>query len=117
MQCSRKHSVYNFALANGQTFLSDCSLILSSDESNSSLKKITISPNPVIANLTIFTDSNFGNATCYLFNSLGQVVKEVSNINGNIFVIQKDKLESGIYYIRISEDRKFVFSNKVVILE
>jgi hypothetical protein len=63
--------------------------------------KLSISPNPFSSSTTLHTDKVFENATLIVYNSLGQQVKQIKNINGQTITLQRDNLPSGLYFIRL----------------
>ncbi|NHM07714.1 T9SS type A sorting domain-containing protein [Flavobacterium sp. CYK-4] len=60
--------------------------------------EILFAPNPVENELTIIASVSLENATFKLFNSQGQLVREVQHMAGYQNIIYKDKLSSGFYF-------------------
>lgn len=83
------------------------------------IKQLTakISPNPFKTQTTLQTDEILINATLILSNSLGQIVKQIKNVNGQTITIQRDNLPNGIYFINITEGNKIIASSKLVIAD
>ena len=50
-----------------------------------------------------------------LFNSLGQLVKLIENINGNSFTINRENLNDGIYLFELVENSKVIKKSKIII--
>ena len=60
-------------------------------------------PNPLTSYTTISTSDDFTNATLTLYNSLGQQIKQVDNINGREYTLHREDLTSGIYLLQITQ--------------
>ncbi|MBI4931356.1 MAG: T9SS type A sorting domain-containing protein [Bacteroidetes bacterium] len=63
---------------------------------------IILFPNPFSSQTTLHTDNYLTNATLTVYNSFGQVVKQIKNINGQTVTLTRDNLPSGLYFIRLS---------------
>ena len=79
--------------------------LLSSNEFYSN--QFIVYPNPTKDNLMISIPSNFKEATLYVYNSLGQKVLEMNNLN-KLSNVSLESLESGVYLYEISNQ----FSSK-----
>ncbi len=67
--------------------------------------KVNIYPNPTIGNITLNLPSNENaNAVVKVFNALGQVVLEMTQISTTVLDIDLNNLESGIYNVEIAYD-------------
>jgi hypothetical protein len=115
--CSEQNgvNVYNFGIANGQTTPSDCSLLLGLEEIEFADSKINFLPNPFTDKLTISSEINYENSTLKLFNSIGQLVKEMNNLNGQTIIIERGNLKSGIYFAQIIQNNEVLIVNKIII--
>jgi D-alanyl-D-alanine carboxypeptidase len=91
-----------------------CTLV---DESAIGNDEIIISPNPFSMQTTLRTDNALQNATLTVYNSSGQTVKQIKNINGQTVVLLRDNLASGLYFIRLTEDNKIIVVDKLVITD
>lgn len=78
-------------------------------------KRLVVSPNPFSSSAFIETDYTFNNATLTIYNSFGQLVKEVTNLNNQNAYIYRDNLPSGIYFIHLKEQNNSVMTSKVMI--
>ena len=68
--------------------------------------QILVYPNPAKDNITLEADEDI-----FIFNNLGQVVKQVNNPKGKITINIQD-LPKGTYYLKISERKqKLVINN------
>ncbi|CAN5442659.1 hypothetical protein BH11BAC1_BH11BAC1_22280 [soil metagenome] len=79
--------------------------------------KIQIFPNPVSKSVTLRSKNPFHNATLRLYNNTGQVEKEIRNINGNTFILDRNNLPAGIYFILLIEEDNIVATQKLIITE
>jgi hypothetical protein len=84
---------------------------------NNSIYKITFSPNPFSQETTIKTNKSFKNSTLVVYNMQGQEVKKITNISGQEIKLSRDKLQSGIYYIHLTQDNKTISTKKIIILD
>ncbi len=103
LTCSAQSGVniYNHNIANGQPTPTDCSMLLSTDTFTS--HKVSFTPNPVTNELTIAATTPFENATLCLYNSLGQLVQELKNLNSNQIIINREQLADGVYFAQLSQ--------------
>jgi hypothetical protein len=77
--------------------------------------KITIQPNPINSNFTLKSERELINASCVIINSVGQQVKYIQGIKGNMVVLSKGDLNPGIYFIQISENNEILGIQKMII--
>lgn len=78
---------------------------------------LIIYPNPFSIQTTIKTDRILNKATLTVFNSLGQIVKQVNNIAGQSIVFHRDDLPAGIYNLVMKQGQEIIVSGKVIIME
>lgn len=78
-------------------------------------QSIKIFPNPFSIQTTVYNSFVSSNYDVILYNHLGQIVKQIYKIVGNSFVLKRENLPSGLYYIRISQCNKIVFRDKIII--
>ena len=78
---------------------------------------INIYPNPFSTQTTLQTDNLFKNATVSVENYLGQVVKQINNISGQTVTLFRDNLPCGLYFVRLTQDRKVISIGKLVITD
>ena len=119
LTCSAQNgiNIYNHGIANGQTTPTDCSILLSVEEINYVKQEVNFSPNPFKTELLISKKSNFENSTLKIFNSIGQLIKEKENIHGQNIIINRETLNSGIYFAQLIENGKIISTNKIIILD
>ena len=115
MTCSSQNGqdIYNHGLANGAT-PTDCSM-LSTDDYHLNGKNIVFYPNPFQQEVTITSETRLQNAKLRLFNSLGQLIKLIENINGNSFTMNRENLNDGIYLFELMENSKVITKSKIII--
>ncbi len=78
--------------------------------------ELLVYPNPFSNQTTFQCTDPLDHAILTLTNSFGQTVKQVENINGTTFVLLRDNLVSGMYYVQIIDDDK-TYTSKIFILE
>jgi len=78
--------------------------------------KILIFPNPFSTQTTLQSDKFFKDVTLTAYNSFGQIVKQIKNINGQTITFNRDNLPSGLYFIRLTEENK-IYTDKLVITD
>lgn len=83
-------------------------------------KKIDIYPNPFSNTATLHVEMELKNAVLTVTNSLGQPVKHLTPINigdGNTFILKRDILPAGLYFIQLSQDNQIIMTEKLVITD
>lgn len=112
--CSAQNgiAVYNVGVANGGTPI-DCSM-LGIDENHLG-SNISFSPNPFTTELQINSETELENTTLKMFNSLGQMVKEVKDISLQNYTLYRDNLKSGLYFIQLLQNNKIISYKKIII--
>ncbi len=116
LTCSAQNgqSIYNHGLANGST-PTDCSMLLSTNDYQNLNKQISFYPNPFNTELTISSETSLENLTLKIFNSLGQLVKEIENLNGNSIKINRENINNGIYQLQLIKNDKIINRSSVII--
>jgi len=79
--------------------------------------KFLIYPNPFSSTALLKSESPLHNATLKVYNSFGQLVKEMKNLSGETIEISRDNLPSGLYFIQITEGDKTLSAKKIAINE
>lgn len=74
---------------------------------------VSIYPNPFDTEAVIETDHRFSGAVLTVYNALGEQVKQLQNVSGNKFIINRDGLENGVYLVRIEEGEAVVTARLV----
>ncbi|MBN2745273.1 MAG: T9SS type A sorting domain-containing protein [Bacteroidales bacterium] len=92
-------------------------LTIGTDELKNDRISATLYPNPVTENALIEVNGfSPKDAIFKLYNTRGQLVKTISNINSNKISISKDQLESGIYYYTIEQENQQLLRSKMIVL-
>lgn len=75
---------------------------------------VNLYPNPAHAEITIESESTLNGAVLTVLNSKGQQVRQIANIAGQKFNFNRDDLPDGLYFVRLTENNRMIFSNKIV---
>lgn len=86
-------------------------------ENNSNEKFITIFPNPFSSEATIDFDDNLIKVSAWIFNVQGDLVREIGEIIGNSFIINKEDLSNGVYFMKLITNRNELTYQKFVICD
>lgn len=78
---------------------------------------ISIAPNPFSNQTTFQSNIPFENATLLVYNSVGQLIKTINNINGQQITFSRDNLPNGLYFAHLMQNNKSIGSQKLVITE
>jgi hypothetical protein len=100
-------------------FISKCTFKCDVNDVNEFNNESTISifPNPSSSGINVETDKMFTDATVTLYNSLGQTVKQVKNISGQTFFVDRENLPSGLYFICVTQNNIILATEKLVITD
>lgn len=114
LYCSAQNGVliYNKGLADGNP-PTDCSA-LGIDENNLAAA-ISFSPNPFTTELHINASFDLENVSLKLYNSVGQIVKQVENITLLDYALQRESLSGGLYFLQLSRNNKVIVNKKIII--
>lgn len=67
---------------------------------------VKLSPNPFAVSATLQNSNGFSDATVRIYSQIGQLVKEIKNINGNEIQISRENLTGGVYVLQLTENGK-----------
>jgi photosystem II stability/assembly factor-like uncharacterized protein len=81
------------------------------------IHSINIYPNPFSSSTTMQTDIIFKDAILTVYNSLGQQVKQIKNINDKTIIFHRDCLPIGFYFVRLTQDNKIITTDKLIITD
>ena len=84
-------------------------------EENQLAGHLSVTPNPVSRQATLYTDHPMRAASLLIYDSFGRAVKEIRNLSGNNFILFRDNLPSGIYYLRLAENNAIFASGRLII--
>jgi hypothetical protein len=68
--------------------------------------ELWIYPNPANRNINIRTEINLNNADVFIYDISGKEVIQLNKISGNSFLLSLDKLNSGVYFVKINSNNK-----------
>lgn len=80
---------------------SNCDFDVSVGEINAQLTGITIYPNPLSEQTTLKSETILESAMLTIYNSFGQVVREINDVSGQTIVITRGDLLAGVYYLQL----------------
>jgi len=103
--------------SSGITAQQNCSLVTTPITEIATQPVLHIFPNPFSAATTLQTAVSLTNATLTLYNVYGQTVVQLNNINGQTVVLSREKLASGLYFVRLTEGNKIIAGGKLVIAD
>lgn len=126
------YSMYNVCSASGGTMVfTKCSfqngehifgnpdclsfIPLGVEESDTVSDNISVSPNPFDSELSIESAIAFDNVSLKLYNTVGQLVREINNISGQRITLNRENLNSGLYFIQLFEKGKLIKASKVLV--
>ena len=98
-------------------FLTRLTSIMVSTSYISKQVNYSINPNPYNLNTTIQLNEFIDNGHLIIYNSYGQIYKEVKNISGKSFNLSRENLPNGIYLIELSDENKLLLVDKLVIMD
>ena len=78
---------------------------------------INIFPNPFSTQTTLQTENLLKSATLTVYNSFGQILKQINNISGQRITLHRDNLPLGLYFVRLTEENKTIAIGKLVITD
>lgn len=78
---------------------------------------IHLFPNPFSTQVTLQTDNLFKNSTLTIYNTYGQLVKQINNISEQTITMSRDNLPSGLYFIQLTQDNKTIATAKLTITD
>jgi hypothetical protein len=80
-------------------------------------RAIQIFPNPFSSQTTLHFVNPLKNATLSVNNCFGQKVAQLNNISGLTITINRDNLQSGLYFLRLTQNSKNIASDKLIIID
>lgn len=113
LHCVRIGSTTAWALSSQY----NCDLGASIQDKIMNTNKLVISQNPFSSETILTTNIPFMNMNLFIYNSSGQFVKQIKNISGKSYILNRDNLESGLYFLRLFENNSFVAIEKIIITD
>jgi len=86
---------------------------------NESIAKdlIDIFPNPFSVQAVLQTDYPLTDANLTVYNCFGETVKQINNINGKSITFYRNNLSSGLYFLRLVQDKKDFIVKTILIVD
>lgn len=76
-----------------------------------------IYPNPSATEATVKFDRNMNDATIRIYNANGKIVREISDFNGLRYVLLRETLEAGMYFLQVVCEDRIISSGKITITD
>ena len=93
-----------------------CSITTNSTNSISAKQKLRVFPNPSTLTESINFSLELENAQVTLYNNYGNELQTIDNFNGSHLPLDKQKLDSGIFWLKITKNNKILFSEKIILI-
>lgn len=84
---------------------------------NSQFDPVKVFPNPFSTQTTLETTQHLQNATLAIYNTTGQKVKQLENINGQEIILQRANLPAGLYYFKITQHNQVFSMGKLIVAD
>jgi hypothetical protein len=72
-------------------------------------------PNPFVTHTTIQINDVVSGAVLTVYDMQGKKVKQLENISGQSITLNRDSLQAGLYFIRLTQNNKVIFTDKILI--
>ncbi|MBI1835919.1 MAG: T9SS type A sorting domain-containing protein [Flavobacteriia bacterium] len=79
--------------------------------------QLNVYPNPMSSVTTLNTNIPLQNATLKIENYLGQTVRILKNLQGQIITLHRENLQTGLYVMRLVENNKMIATRKIIITD
>jgi N-acetylneuraminic acid mutarotase len=76
---------------------------------------ISLYPNPFVDKTNLHTNSIMKDATISIYNSNGQLAREIKHISGQDITIYREEFPIGLYLICLKEEDKIISTKKILI--
>ena len=98
----------------GKTSYSDLEAVEFNNRNDYSLD---IYPNPFSVETSLHTNENLKDASLIFYNSNGQIVKQIENISGQTFTVNRDNLSRGLYFVNLLQNSEVLATSKLIITD
>jgi len=79
-------------------------------------RNVSVSPNPLTSSAIVaLKTQGEGTYNAQLINIFGQKVKEYADIHDNSFIIERDNLTGGMYYLIVKNGSKIIGEHKIIV--
>lgn len=92
-------------------------IVLDLDKGLTSENAVHIFPNPFSSSVSLQITEPLTNATLCMYDVNNRVVRQIHHISGNTVLLQRDHLQSGLYFIRLTEGNKLSATYKLIIID
>ncbi len=82
---------------------------------NEETSNLTFYPNPCVQQGYLQTNFSLNAATIVIYDSYGKIVQYIEGVTGKSILVNHDKLNSGIYFIKVSRVDKLIGTSKLVV--
>jgi len=108
-------SINNLAKWTGGSYVDTCSTPSGIQEFSNSLNELNVYPNP-FSNYTILKSSKpLQNATLSIYDVLGKEVKRLQNLNGTEIIINREDINSGMYFYDLIDSKGLIGRGKMIV--
>ena len=105
------------AAETGVTFEQNCSLIATNIRENSANISFSASPNPFQNQINLQFSRPLVEGSAQLYNSSGQAVMQLHQLNQSQITIERGQLPTGLYFLQILEAGQLISSQKLIIID
>lgn len=91
--------------------------IVEEENTLNNINGVTIFPNPFSSLTTLQTKNSFKNTTLTVRNLQGQIVKKIDNLSGQTFILSRDNINNGLYFLQLTQEGKVIGTKKIMIIE
>lgn len=93
-----------------------CNTIISGTNQLNLQSSLSIFPNPFSNETTIKTDQDLKNATIFIINTYGQLVRQIKGLSGNEIKLNRENLSGGVYFLRLIQENRTITTCKLIII-
>ncbi|HTL80895.1 MAG TPA: SBBP repeat-containing protein [Bacteroidia bacterium] len=102
------------ASAHDSIYVFDCAGISPIDNG---INRISISPNPLSSSSIIHFHFTPYDAELEIYDPYGQLLRTVKNISSGSFILQREDLPAGIYFLQLTSEHQLIGSAKLIITD
>lgn len=78
---------------------------------------LIIAPNPFNTFTKIQTRGHFNNGILRIYNAFGETIQRVENYTGDTFILSRNNLLSGVYFVQLTSETKTLDVEKFIIID
>ncbi len=76
---------------------------------------LSVTPNPLYSHALLQTGFRMKAATLTIYDSFGRLVKEIRDLSGNSYLLERENLSPGLYFFRMTENNNIMAAGKLII--